>query len=120
MSSTNETGHVTRTPDAAIPKFSRVKRTATGVAVAGAADKGYATALRHGYAVDAEKGQEDISCKLMNGPGTHFAICSGTIAEGAEFEAAASGKIVVLSSGTALGVLEEAGVVNQIVEVTYY
>ena len=120
MASINDSGYVTHTPDAAIPKFSRVKRTATGVAVAGAADTTYGVAMRDGYATVAGQGQEDISVKLVNASGTHYAIAGGTIAVGGEFEAAASGEIVALDAGTALGVVEEAAVDTQIVEVMYY
>lgn len=124
MSTTyNDTGEVTHLPDADVPKFSRVKRTPTGVAVAGAADRTYGSALRDGYAPTADIGQESISVKLANAPGTHFAIAAGTIPEGAEVQAAAGGKLALLAGGTAIGICEEPGGATEdghVFEVMYY
>lgn len=124
MSRVNDTGLVSQLPGAVdIPLYSRVKKTATGVDIAGAADKTFGSALRAGYKPDAsrENFQECISVKMFSASGTHFAIASGAIAEGAEIQGAADGQIAVLAGGPAIGIcLEEATAAGDVIEVAYY
>ena len=121
MSRYNDTGHLTETPDGDIPLYARVKKTATGVDVAAAADKTYGSALRRGFEPDPEKGQEDISVKIFSAAGTHFAIAGGAIQPGEEIQGADDGKVVAVTDGPAIGLcIEEATADGQVIEVVYY
>ena len=130
----NDSGYVTRQADGDIPKYSRVQRTATGVAAAAAGDPTYGSLTRHAYApgIPISEGadtttQEDVTVKLANAPGTHFAIAAGAIPEGAEIEGAADGKVAVLDGGDPIGNCEEPGGAvapangkNHVIQVYYY
>lgn len=95
------------TSDAAIPYFRRVKMTATGIALAGAADKAIGTVL------PSDPGTRDGATtaavqRLANG--IHFATTGSAtaIAVGAQLEAVADGKLVVKNTGDAVAVALEA------------
>ena len=124
----NSTGEVTRTPIGFLPLYSRAKRVPGGVEVAGAGDPTYGSVCREGYAQSTQVGHEnlepeEISIKITNAPGTHFAIAGGAIPEAGEFEGADDGKVVALDAGVAIGFVEESGGADadgHIVEVVYY
>lgn len=124
MSRVNETGKFSALPGAtAIPLYSRVKQTAAGVDLAAAVDPTFGSAIRAGYAPDATRDnfQEEMSVKMWNAPGTHFAIANAAITAGAEFEGAASGEIAPLAGGKAIGRAVEAATADgDVIEVVYY
>lgn len=124
MSRVNADGNFSALPGATdIPLYSRVKQTAAGVDVAGADDVTFGSAMRAGYAPDATRNnfQEQISVKMANAPGTHFAIANAAITAGAEFEGAADGEIAPLAGGKAVGkAIEAATADGDVIEVVYY
>jgi len=124
MSRVNDTGKFSALPGAvAIPLYSRVKQTAAGVDLAGANDPTFGSAMRAGYAPDATRDnfQEEMSVKMANAPGTHFAIANAAITAGAEFQGAASGEIAPLAGGKAIGkAIEAATADGDVIEVVYY
>jgi len=124
MSRTNDTGKFSALPGAtAIPLYSRVKQTAAGVDLAGINDITFGSALRAGYAPDATRDnfQEEMSVKMANASGTHFAIANAAITAGAEFQGAASGEIAPVAGGKAIGKAVEAATTDgDVIEVVYY
>ena len=124
MSRVNDTGKFSALPGSTdIPLYSRVKQTAAGVDLAGANDRTFGSALRAGYGPDATRDsfQEQMSVKLANAPGTHFAIANAAITAGAEFQGAASGEIAPLAGGKAIGkAIEAATADGDVIEVVYY
>lgn len=106
----------------AIPKYARVKKTATGIDLCGASDTCIGTANANGYPPDASRDnyQEPISYKFKNAAGQHFAIAAVALAEGAEFEGVASGKVGAVT-GTAEGVVMSASSADgDVISVYYY
>jgi|TARA_R110002012_G_scaffold20689_3_gene73097 hypothetical protein len=102
--------------DGAIPQYSLVRATSTGVDVCGIAHHAIGTATRQAFAAG-----DEISVKLISGAGTHKVIASAALAQGADAFTAASGKVGA-SASTAYRVgklLEAAGADGDVVEMLY-
>jgi hypothetical protein len=104
------------TADGAIPQYSLVRMTATGVDVCGITHHAIGTATREAFVAG-----DSISVKLISGAGTHKVIASAALAQGADAFTAASGKVGA-SASTARRVgklLEAAGADGDVVEMLY-
>ena len=94
MSQYIERGPITRTADEAIPQFSTVTITATGVKVCDLADS------CHGTAVDAAAIGERVAVRLLS-QGTHKVIAQEAFVEGATLYTEANGKVQDTAAATA-------------------
>ena len=112
MSQFNVTDSKTYRADVPTKQYLRLKRTATGVDIAGATDKDIGVANREAF----EAG-EDIPVHLRTAQGSMTMVSAGAIAAGAEVFAAADGK--VSAAGTvSVGTADHAvGAADEYVEV---
>jgi hypothetical protein len=116
MSQKVDSNEKTFTADAAIPMYSLVRSTSTGVDVCGIAHHAIGTATRAAFAAG-----EEISVKLLTGAGTHKVIASAALAQGADAYTAADGEIgASASTAYRIGkVLDAAGADQDIVEMVF-
>jgi hypothetical protein len=101
----------------AIPMYSRVKITSTGVAVAGLAEKEIGTAATSAFAAG-----ELVTVRLRTAAGTHKMIAIEALTVGSEVYTETSGKVQDTAQATSfrIGVaLEAATADGDIIEVLY-
>ena len=116
MSQKVDSNEKTFTADGAIPLYSLVRMTATGVDICGIAHHAIGTATRAAFAVG-----EEISVKLLTGAGTHKVLASAALAQGADCFTAADGKVAATAS-TAYRIgklLEASGADGDVVEMLF-
>jgi len=86
--------------------------------LAGAADKAVGHLIQP---VNGPEGRDIADIAKIGAVSIHYAVASEAIAIGAEFEAAANGKIADQDAGTALGqAIEAAGQDGDVIRVVYY
>lgn len=118
MSQRDDSGFRQFTADGAIPLYSRVKITTTGIDVAGLAEKSIGT-LQTAAAIAAG---DVVSVKLRSAAGTHKVLVSEAMAQGAVAYSEASGKVQDTAQATAFiegVILEAASADGDVVEFLY-
>lgn len=112
MSQSTDAFTKTFTADAAISLYARVKKTATGIAEAGADEASIGTATREAFAA-----ADEIAVKLWTAPGTHKVVATEAIAEGASVYGAAAGEVAADGSSVVGVAMEAASADNDVIEI---
>lgn len=103
--------------DSAIPQYSRVRRTSTGVALAGLDQKEIGTAITTAFAAG-----ENVTVRLRTAAGTHKMIAQEAIPVGATVYTEDAGRIQDTAVSTSFQVgtaLEAANAEGDVIEVLY-